>query len=98
MIAILKQVGIKLDGKRNHQERQRMASPRYPREKKQELPSTYIVQDRSNREELIRLDEQDRLITSVMGVFLPEQEDPGSFQRVLDVGCGTGGWLINLAK
>ena len=38
-----------------------MASPRESREKKQELPSRYFVQDRSNREELIRLDEQDRL-------------------------------------
>src|SRR2546429_2050027 len=75
-----------------------MAGPRDPREKKQELPSTYFVQDRSNREEIVRLDEQDRLITKFMGVFLPEQEDPGKFQRVLDVGCGTGGWLINLAR
>ena len=29
-----------------------------------EYPSTYVVQDRSNEEEIIRLDEQDRLYTA----------------------------------
>jgi len=33
-----------------------------------------------------------------MGGVLPEQADPVSFQRVLDVGCGTGDWLIEAAK
>ena len=32
------------------------------------------------------------------GGVLPEQPDPTAFQRVLDVGCGTGGWLIEVAK
>jgi ubiquinone/menaquinone biosynthesis C-methylase UbiE len=75
-----------------------MGTPQDSREQKQELPSTYFVQDRSNKEELIRLDEQDHLITTLLGGLLPEQKDLGSFQRVLDVGCGTGGWLINLAR
>ena len=75
-----------------------MAGPRESREKKQELPSTYFVQDRSNKEELIRLNEQDRLITTLIGGLLPEQEDPGRFQHVLDVGCGPGGWLIEMAS
>jgi ubiquinone/menaquinone biosynthesis C-methylase UbiE len=75
-----------------------MAGPRESREKKQELPSTYFVQDRSNKEELIRLDEQDRLVTTLIGGLLPEQKDPGRFQHVLDVGCGPGGWLIELAR
>lgn len=75
-----------------------MASPRESREKKQELPSTYVVQDRSNKEELIRLDKQDHLMTTLMGGPLSEQEDPSGFQHVLDVGCATGGWLINLAR
>lgn len=26
------------------------------------------------------------------------QSGPGTFQHVFDVGCGTGGWLITLAK
>jgi ubiquinone/menaquinone biosynthesis C-methylase UbiE len=75
-----------------------MPDPRNSREKKQELANTYFVQDRSNKEELIRLDEQDRLMTTLMGGLLPEQEDVGNLRSVLDVGCGAGGWLIDLAR
>src|SRR5260370_32952155 len=64
----------------------------------QEHPSPYVVQDRSGEEELTRLRIQDEMVTTSMGGVLPEQADPTSFQRVLDVGCGTGGWLIETAK
>jgi len=63
-----------------------------------ELPSTYFVQDRSNEEEMNRLQIQDLMIIAGMGGVLPEQADPTSFQRILDVGCGTGGWLIETAR
>jgi ubiquinone/menaquinone biosynthesis C-methylase UbiE len=63
-----------------------------------EHPSTYIVQDRSNTEEMMRIDIQDRLITERMGGVLPEQPEPVRFQYVLDVGCGPGWWLIETAK
>jgi ubiquinone/menaquinone biosynthesis C-methylase UbiE len=69
-----------------------------PPEPKHEHPSTYAVQDRSNQEELNRLQIQDHLFTANMGGVLPEQPDPIVFSRVLDVGCGTGGWLIELAQ
>jgi ubiquinone/menaquinone biosynthesis C-methylase UbiE len=75
-----------------------MASPRGSHEKKPELPSTYIMQDRSNKQELIRLDQQDHMMTKLVGGLLPEREDPGSLQSVLDVGCGSGRWLTDLAK
>jgi ubiquinone/menaquinone biosynthesis C-methylase UbiE len=65
---------------------------------RKEHPSTYVVQDRDNQEELARLQLQDQMITRAMGGVLPEQPDPTSFQRVLDIGCGTGGWLIEAAK
>ena len=65
---------------------------------RREHPSTYFVQDRSNEEEAIRLQIQDQMTTAGMGGVLPEQPDPTAFQRVLDVGCGTGGWLIEATK
>src|SRR5262249_11829892 len=64
----------------------------------QEHPSTYLVEDRSNPEEMERLLIQDRLLTTLMGGVLPEQETTAGLRRVLDVGCGTGGWLIETAR
>ncbi len=65
---------------------------------RQEHPSTYVVQDRSSQEELARLQKQDRLLTSWMGGVLAEQARTDSLRRVLDVGCGTGGWLLEMAQ
>ncbi len=64
---------------------------------RREHPSTYVVQDRNNRDELTRLQLQDQMTTASMGGVLPEQTDPTIFQRVLDIGCGTGDWLIEAA-
>jgi ubiquinone/menaquinone biosynthesis C-methylase UbiE len=63
-----------------------------------EQPSTYFVQDRSNAEELERLQLQDHLLTTAMGGVLSEQPEPHRFTRILDVACGPGGWLIELAR
>jgi ubiquinone/menaquinone biosynthesis C-methylase UbiE len=69
-----------------------MPSPR------RERPSTYIVQDRDNQEEFTRLQLQGQMLTASMGGVLPEQPDLTIFKRILDIGCGTGGWLIEAAK
>jgi ubiquinone/menaquinone biosynthesis C-methylase UbiE len=62
-----------------------------------EHPSTYFVQDRENLEEMTRLELQDKMLTTAMGGVLPEFRDHSFLRRVLDVGCGTGGWLIETA-
>src|SRR5690242_226555 len=61
-------------------------------------PSTYFVQDRKNKKELTRLQVQDQMVTEMMGGVLSEQPDPAVFRRVFDIGCGTGGWLIQVAQ
>ncbi|HEX3640910.1 MAG TPA: class I SAM-dependent methyltransferase, partial [Ktedonobacteraceae bacterium] len=73
-----------------------MPSPLDPRVN--DNPSTYAVQDRKNKKELTRLTVQDQMITASMGGVLPEQPDPTIFHRVLDVGCGPGGWAIEAAQ
>jgi ubiquinone/menaquinone biosynthesis C-methylase UbiE len=57
---------------------------------------TYVVPD--SEKELTRLMIQDHLFTAGMGGVLPEQADPTIFRRVLDVGCGPGGWVIEAAR
>jgi ubiquinone/menaquinone biosynthesis C-methylase UbiE len=73
-----------------------MSTPRHPQ--KQQYSGTYFVQDRENEEELLRVANQDRLVTASMGGVLPEQADPSAFRRVLDVACGAGSWVIEAAQ
>ncbi len=60
-------------------------------------PSQYVVEDRSSNPEMIRIMIQDNLITTGMGGPLAEQADPAALHRVLDIGCGPGGWLLETA-
>src|SRR5689334_811277 len=63
-----------------------------------DLAGTYFVQDRSNQEELKRLLVLEQMVAEPMGGVLPEQTNPERFHRVLDIGCGPGGWLIQTAQ
>jgi ubiquinone/menaquinone biosynthesis C-methylase UbiE len=63
----------------------------------QDNPSQYFVEDRSSNPEMIRLMIQDSLATASMGGPLSEQPDPASLHRVLDIGCGPGGWVLETA-
>lgn len=69
-----------------------------PTKRFQESSSTYLVRDREDREELTRLEIQDRMMTAGMGGVLPELADPHQLRRVLDVGCATGDWLMETAR
>lgn len=62
-----------------------------------ETSGAYFVEDRSG-DDLTRLQLLDQMLTRAMGGVLPEQGTPTAFRRVLDVGCGTGGWLHEMAR
>lgn len=58
--------------------------------------STYVL-DAESEVELSRLLLQDRLLTEDMGGVWPEQGDVAALQYVLDLACGPGGWVLDVA-
>lgn len=53
--------------------------------------------DTENLHELARLLHQDRLITRQMGSLFPAGIEPSRLRQVLDIGCGPGGWVLDVA-
>ncbi|GCE08450.1 class I SAM-dependent methyltransferase [Dictyobacter aurantiacus] len=47
--------------------------------------------------EMTRIMEQDQLVTKGMGGTFPEGDIPDDIQHILDVGCGSGGWVLDVA-
>jgi ubiquinone/menaquinone biosynthesis C-methylase UbiE len=69
-----------------------------PPEPKKDQPNTYVVQSNLYAEELRRLTIQDELMTTLMGGPLNEQTGAASMRRVLDIGSGSGSWVLTTAK
>ncbi len=59
--------------------------------------STYVFNAESATE-MNRLTIQDRLLTKEMGSLLPANIDPSKIHKVLDLACGPGGWVLDLAS
>jgi ubiquinone/menaquinone biosynthesis C-methylase UbiE len=58
--------------------------------------SSYVI-DAESAAEMARLVSQDQLTTKSMGGVLPEQTDLSGIHRVLDIACGPGGWVLDVA-
>jgi ubiquinone/menaquinone biosynthesis C-methylase UbiE len=57
---------------------------------------TYVL-DTESGAEMARLMRQDQLITQGMGGIFPEKIDLTGVQRILDLACGPGGWVLETA-
>lgn len=53
--------------------------------------------DAESASEMARLIHQDMVMTRKMGGVLAEQADPSRFHTILDLGCGSGGWVLDVA-
>jgi ubiquinone/menaquinone biosynthesis C-methylase UbiE len=65
------------------------------------MTNHYFIKD--SEAELARLVEQERAISSLLGGLLPEHKTHQAayvepLQRILDVACGSGGWVIEMAR
>jgi len=58
--------------------------------------NTYIL-DAESGAEMARLMKQDRLITQGMNGVLAERDDVATMHDILDIACGPGGWVLDVA-
>ncbi len=58
--------------------------------------NTYFL-DAESEAEMARLMHFDYLLTAGMGPLLPESIDASGVSAILDIGCGPGGWALNVA-
>ena len=59
-------------------------------------PNTYYI-DANHPAEMVRLRNQDQLLTRSMGGLLAGVEGIAEIHEVLDLACGSGGWVLHLA-
>jgi len=62
------------------------------------LPENGYVLDAESATEMARLMLQDRLINEMVGGLIPELEELDSIDNILDIGCGPGGWALDVAR
>ncbi|HEY7419150.1 MAG TPA: class I SAM-dependent methyltransferase [Ktedonobacteraceae bacterium] len=58
--------------------------------------NTYVMGD--SELELLRLQQQAEIFTYCEGGLFPERESVEGIARVLDLGCGSGDWIIGIAR
>ncbi len=58
--------------------------------------NVYFI-DPESAAEMARLTDQDHIVTKYMGGLFSEFDDLSSIRRVLDVACGPGGWVQEVA-
>src|SRR5260370_3585286 len=63
---------------------------------KNENESTYVI-NAEDAAEMARLLDQDKLAMEVIGGIFPERTDLSNIYDVLDIGCGPGGWVHEVA-
>ena len=66
-------------------------------ENQSEKPGHTYVMDPESPTEMARLMLQDRFITEGMQGIFSERSNLGNIQAILDVGCGPGGWALDVA-
>lgn len=57
---------------------------------------TYVI-DSESAAEVARLMYQDRLLTQFLGGVFPEHRDLANVNTILDLACGPGGWVLDVA-
>ncbi len=62
------------------------------------LKKSGYVLDAESATEMARLLLQDRLINEMIGGLFPEREDLNEIENILDIGCGPGGWTLDVAQ
>ena len=64
----------------------------------EELHSSHYIIDAENAAEMARLMVQDRLLTKAIGGLFAEQVELPQIHRLIDIACGPGGWLLDVAQ
>ncbi|GCE14780.1 class I SAM-dependent methyltransferase [Tengunoibacter tsumagoiensis] len=61
------------------------------------IPQKYLI-DLDQAAEKTRLTEQEKLITKAMGGLFPEGQDLSQARKLLDMACGPGSWVTEVAR